>query len=243
MARSMYVHDVAGVALATSAAVVVGVTLLTSSSAASATARLDASPAAAGVGLGSDSQAARQPLTERGIRFSFDVPADRTWGRRISTGQARRGPISLNKSIMGPQSAEAVIYWTSFPDGDYADACARVLGRSVGPSVADLATAVASAPGTRLVRGPRKTRLGGRPARHVVVTVRKDVGCNPGFFYAWRDLVGGSFFPTTSPSDTIQVWIVAGRGTRLFIAAITTVQANSTLEREVEQIVESIRFG
>jgi hypothetical protein len=236
---------VPGAVLAAGAVTAVGVALLasSSSSAASATARPGASPAAATVGLVSGSHGARQTLTEKGVRFSFNVPANTGWERRISTGQAPRGPISLNKSIMGPQGAEAVIYWTSFPGGDYADPCARTLGRSVGPSVADLAAAVTSASGTRLVRGPADTRLGGRHARHVVVTVRKDVGCDPGFFYAWRDVVGGALFPTTSAGDTIRVWIVAVRGTRLFVAAITTVQADSRLEREVEQIIESIRFG
>jgi hypothetical protein len=161
----------------------------------------------------------------------------------ISTDKSAGGPISLNKSIVGPQDAEAIIYWTSFPDGDYADPCARLLARSVGPSAADLVAAVSRAPGTKLVKGPSDVTLGGHPAKHVVLTVRKKVGCDPGFFYTWRDVVGGALWPTTAAGDTIRVWIVNVDGTRLFIEAATTQQANSRLKKEVQQIVGSIRFG
>jgi hypothetical protein len=99
---------------------------------------------------------------------------------------------------------------------------------------------VSTAPGTKLVKGPLDVTLGGHPAKHVVLTVRKNVGCNPGFFYTWREVFGGAFWRTTDVGDTIRVWIVAVGGTRLFIAAATRENAN---EREVEQIVESIRFG
>ena len=85
-------------------------------------------------------------VTENGVRFSFTVPDHEQWaGQRFSsvpTNKSPGGPISLNKSIAGPQGAEGIIYWTSFPNGDYADPCARLLGRSVGRSAADLAAAV-----------------------------------------------------------------------------------------------------
>ena len=85
--------------------------------------------------------------------------------------------------------------------------------------------------------------MGERPAKHVVVTVRKDVGCDPGFFYTWRVVFGGVFWRTTEVGDTVRVWIVAVGGTRLFIAAATKPEANGMLNREVKQIVESIRFA
>jgi hypothetical protein len=157
----------------------------------------------------------------------------------IPTKESPKGPISLNKSYVGPQDAEAIIYWTSFPDGDYADLCTRLLAPSIGRSAADLAAAVATAPGTGLVKGPSDVTLGGHPAKHVVLTVRKSVGCNPGFFYTWRAVIGGAFWLATGVGDTIRVWIVPVGGTRLFIAAATREDAN---ERQVKQIVESFRF-
>jgi len=190
-----------------------------------------------------DSRVVRHAVTEGGVRFSFSVPTV-GWERfsSISTDRSAGGPISINKSIVGPQGAEAIIFWTSFPDGDYADPCARLLSPPVGSSAADLAAAVSTAPGTRLVSGPSSVTLGGRPAEHVVVTVRENVGCDPGFFYAWTDVDGGALWPTTRVGDTISVWIVDVDGTRLFIEAETTKQAVGALEQEVQQIVESISF-
>src|SRR5207342_118507 len=117
-------------------------------------------------------------LIENGVQFSFRAPT--SWERfRVATGEHPRGPISLNRSIVGPQGAEAIIYWTSFPGGDYADPCADLLAPSIGRSAAALAAAVATAPGTKLVMGPSDVTLGGHPAKHVVLKVRKNVGCDP----------------------------------------------------------------
>jgi hypothetical protein len=176
----------------------------------------------------------RHALTVEGVRFSLSVP---------TPGWDKFGSISINKSIVGPQGAEAIIYWTSFADGDYADPCVRLLSPPVGASAADLAAAVSTAPGTKLVKGPSDVALGGRPAKHVVLAVRENVGCDPGFFYAWRDVELGALWPTTGVGDTIRVWIVDVDGARLFIAAATTEQASSELEKEIQQIIRSIRFG
>ena len=160
----------------------------------------------------------------------------------ISTDKSAGGPISINKSIVGPQGAEAIIFWTSFPDGDYADPCARLLSPPVGSSAADLAAAVSTAPGTELLTGPSNVTVGGRPAKHVALTVRENVGCDPGFFYTWRDVYGGALWPTTGVGDTIRVWIVDVDGTRLFIEAETTKasrprpQAGSPADRRIDQV-------
>ncbi len=191
---------------------------------------------------------ARRVLTEAGVRFSFRVP--RGWERfkTLPTKKSPGAPISLNKSSEGAQGAEAIIYWTSFPDGDHADPCARELAPPIGRSAASLAAAVSTAPGTKLVKGPLNVSLGGYPAKHVVLTVRKYVDCDPGFFYTWREVFGGAFWRTTIVGDTIRVWIVPVRGTRffkrtrLFIAAATREDADAMLKREVEQVVGSFRF-
>ena len=148
--------------------------------------------------------------------------------------------MSLNKSAVGPQDAEAIIYWTGYPRGDHADPCARVLSPRVGGSAADLAAAVSRAPGTTLVKGPSDVSLGGYPAKHVVLKVRENAGCDPGFFYSWRPFNLGAFWLTTDVGDKIRVWIIPVNGKRLFIAAATKAGG---LEKEIQQIVESIRFG
>jgi hypothetical protein len=182
----------------------------------------------------------RHVNTADGVPFSYRVPTPH-W--------ERFGSISINKSWGGSQGAEAIIYWSSFPDGDYVDyyghearPCTRLLSPPVGPSAADLAAAVSTAPGVQLLTGPSDVRVGGNPAKYVVLAVRKDVGCDPGFFYTWHDVYGGAFWTTTPVRATMMVWIVDVDGTRLFIEAATTFSAGSLLEREIQQIVRSIRF-
>jgi hypothetical protein len=157
-------------------------------------------------------------------------------------GWERLGSISLNKSLSGPQGAGAIIFWTTFPDGVYADPCAHLLSTPVGPSAADLAAAVSTAPGAELVTGPSDVTVGGRVAKHLVLTVREDVGCGPGYFYAWHDVQSGPFWGMTDVGDTIRVWIVDMDGVRLFIGGETRKDAGPELEQEIQQIVESIRF-
>ena len=180
------------------------------------------SPTAMAQQLGS-----RHTVTENGVRFSFTV---RGWGTptkwddwakfsSIPTNKTPGGPISLNKSSGGAQDAEGIIYWTSFPNGDYADPCTRVLNPSVGRSAAALAAAVATAPGTKLVKGPSDVTLGG------------------------RDVDGGALWPRTAAGGTMRIWIVDVDGTRLFIAAATSAQANLRIKNEIYWIVQSIRFG
>lgn len=195
---------------------------------------------------GPDAAKRRYAFTENGVRFSFNV-APRPPGafhpvKSISTAKLHGGPISLNKGVYGAQDAEGIIYWTSYPDGDYADPCARLLPPSIGASAAKLSTAVSRAPGTKLVKGPSDVTLGGLPAKHVVLTIRKNVGCNPGFFFTWRAVDGGTLWTKTRVGDTIRVWIVTVNTTRLFIAAMTNEHATPDLKKEIQQVVESIRF-
>ena len=127
----------------------------------------------------------RHSLTVDGLPLSFSVPTlspDRGWARYRS--------LYISKDISASQSAEAVVYWTAFPDGDQADPCG-VLSLPIGPSIADLANAVATAPYTKVVEGPSDATVGGRPAKHVVLSVLEDLGCDPGFFYTWLYQPGG----------------------------------------------------
>lgn len=222
------------------AAAVLG--LLSPSVSRSATPRADSAAAPAVGGRVETARPARLAVTERGVRFSFRVPP--SWERfsSIRTATSPGGPISINRSIVGPQGAEAIIYWTSYPDGDYADPCARLLSPRLGRSAAALAAAVSRAPGTRLITGPSNVTLGGRPAKRLVLAVRRDVGCRPGFFYSWREVRGGALWVSTGVGNTIRVWIVQVGATRLFIAGATRAGTGRALATDVRRIVESIRF-
>ena len=172
----------------------------------------------------------RHVKIEDGVPFSFTVR---------TRGWERFGNISINKSTEGPQAAEGIIYWSTFPGGDYADyyghearPCTRLLSPPVGSSVSDLTAAVSTAPGIRLLSGPSDLAVGGYPAQHVELAVREDVGCDPGFFYAWRDVYGGALWTTTPVGTSLNLWIVDVDGTRFFISAATLPEATPTLGRD-----------
>ena len=55
--------------------------------------------------------------------------------------------------------------------------------------------------------------------------------------------VGDPRWTQTSVGDTVRAWIVAVAGKHLFIAAVTTKQADGDLDKEIGQVVESIRVG
>jgi hypothetical protein len=208
----------------------------------------------------------RVTRTVDGIRFSFRVPGN------VGDARWENGPIErtgdtadrwaspnflINRSTVGGQAGEAVVFWTVFPDGGQAAPCTKLLS-TAGRSTADLAAAVARAPGTQIVKGPRRATLGGRQAQHVVVIIRRDLGCDPGYFFTWRDQWWGAFWPGTYAGDVISMWIVGVDGTRLVIEAETKRPRSQyppaaggprvtradvlKVEREIARIVESIRF-
>jgi hypothetical protein len=186
----------------------------------------------------------RRELTIGGVPFSFRVP---------TRGWEAFGDISINKSIVGPQSAEAIIYWTTIP-GDYANPCPDVFGWPVPSSsrpfgagigartVGELAAEVATAPGTELLAGPSNVIVSGRRAKRVGLLVHQDLGCDPGYFFIWHDMEAGALWPATEVGDTLSLWVVDARETPIVIAALTSEQATRGLRQEVGKIVRSIRF-
>jgi hypothetical protein len=205
--------------------------------------------------------------TVDGVRFSLNVsktgwengPAERV--RSGNDPEFRTHSLLISKSTVGGQRAEAVIFWTTFPAGGEAAPCSAVVNPAIGGSTAALARAMARAPGTKLVKGPTRVTIGGRPATRVVLSVREDLGCDPGFFFTWPhdwDAFGwGAFWLDTNVGDTMSLWIVDVDGRRLVIEAevrqpdsqgyplgfqVTRADVLK-VEAEIETIVESIRFA
>ena len=178
------------------------------------------------------SKRCRRELTVGRVPFSFRVP---------TPGWEAFGDISINKSIVGPQGAEAIIYWTTIP-GDYANPCVDVLGMPVPRTVGELAAEVAEAPGTEVLAGPWNVRVGGHSGKHVALVVREDLGCDPGYFFIWHDMEAGALWPATEVDHTISVWLVDVGKTPIFIAAVTSEEATEQLHQEIGMIIRSIRF-
>jgi Tol biopolymer transport system component len=181
--------------------------------------------------------------TVEGVTFSLRT--DRSWApgpiTKLPDGGFRLGHLLISKSIVGPQGAEAVIFWTGVSGGPLAEPCGYWPDAPVSSSA--VAAAVATARGTELVSGPTDVTVGGFPAKRVVVTTRLETTCDPGFFFSWPSQCWGPCWTEMSIGSEIQVWIVDVEGTRLFFEAATTPQADSDLKQEIQQIVGSIRFG
>jgi hypothetical protein len=174
----------------------------------------------------------RHGLTVDGFRFSFDI--------RRSSWEPYRG-YQISTSVRGPQGAEGVIFWAGFPDGLEADPCG-LLAQDVGLTTDLVAEAVATTPGTEVISAPSSVVLGGRPATHVVVAIREDLGCDPGYFYNWKAKTGGAMWDMSVRGDTYKVWIVDVDGRLLFVGAATHADAGTRLEQEMDELVGSIEF-
>jgi hypothetical protein len=199
-----------------------------------------ATPSPSPVATPSASSDLTYSLNVDGVPFSIQLPAP--WlGNEWETYES----VLVSKSIAGPQGAEAVVYWAGFPDGRDADPC--INGPLEQWNRATVAAYIELASGTELVTAPRETTVGGYPATYVEVVVRKDMGCDPGFFYNWKAQTGGAMWTETLPGDSIQVWLVQVGDRLLFIAgemhqgAITDT-GRARLRQEIQQIIDSIRF-
>jgi hypothetical protein len=197
----------------------------------------------------SDFVLGRHAVTVDGVRFSFEIQASGWEPGNADHPERPYAYRSLNKSLQEGQAAEAIIYWVAFPDGAYADRCQGLQGLPADASAADVVDAVSNAPGTALVTGPSDVTIGGYPASHVVVSVVDELGCDPGYFYAWvlADLRGASWTQTLA-GDTIRVWVVEVGDITIFIAgeSMTAIHSfpeqQATLDREIDDIVNSIQF-
>jgi hypothetical protein len=169
------------------------------------------------------------------INFSFEMPPD--W-----EGFDSEFPNYISRSVTGPQGAEGQVMWAAYRStGRFASECAYLRNLDTAATVAALTEAVASVPGTDVL-SRSDASVGGRTATKVVLFVRDDVGCDPGFFFNYPNQYGGALWPETMPGDTVRVWIVDGGPRLLVIEGKTHPVISSTLEEQIQAIVDSIRF-
>jgi hypothetical protein len=170
-------------------------------------------------------------MTLSGVPFTFELLTD---------GWISNGEFGIDKGHQDTSDSAGFIFWIeSAPNGVYADPCAGV-GRLWTGGPAELAAAVSTVPGLELISGPSDVTVGGRPAKHVVVTVPDDIGCSPNDFYLWEADGLGRY--ATALSSTIYVWIIDVGGTLVWIDGETYAGSGPQAEQEVRQIVDSIQF-
>jgi hypothetical protein len=193
-----------------------------------------------------DMAAGRAEASVGGIDFSFEIP--RTGPG--TTGWISNGVFAVAKSDgNGRRSDErgaAGILW-AVPADRYLRPCEAVPEFTDGLTLSDRAEAV-----TRLatdavaMAGPTDAAIGGHPAKLVVITLGENAGCAPGFLFTWPSSAYGHIagpLGRIGPGDTVGVWLVDVDGATLVIEAVTASGASPTLERELQQIVDSIRFA
>jgi hypothetical protein len=184
-------------------------------------------------------------LDVAGVRFSIRVPSS------VEGEWYREGQTSLNATIDG-EDATAIIYWAGYPFDPYASHCFRTRPLPEDASIGELADAVAGARGTDLITGPRDVTVGGRPAKYTEVTVREDVGCDPGFFFTWVPFQFGPLWTASAVGDTLSSWVVDLDGQVLFVAAETHAKATggvalsdahrAKLDQEIHELIDSVQF-
>jgi hypothetical protein len=183
----------------------------------------------------------RHAFSQNGIGFSLEF-ASSGWA---SSGVVVADGGHLTKGFAQNKDAAWMLLWGI--DGVYADPCGKITGPPLSASADDLASAVATLPGAELVSGPEDVTLGGHRATHVAITIPDDIACAPSDFFLWYDASGcdgdtpcGRW--VSALGETNHVWIFEVDGKHVWIEAETYRGASPELEREVQQIVESIRF-
>jgi hypothetical protein len=109
----------------------------------------------------------------------------------------------------------------------------------VGPTVDDLAAAIASIPGLDATT-PTSVTFAGYPARYLETSVGESIACPPSEFMLFVDPFGGIGFFTDS--DISDYWIVDVGGERILVMATRYPEISSLDEAELQEIVDSIRF-
>ncbi len=184
-------------------------------------------------------------LDVAGTRFSIRAPAS------VPGAWYREGQTSIDAELDG-LDAEAIVYWAGYPFDPYAAPCFETAALPESASIDEIADAVAGARGTDLLAGPSDATVGGRPAKYTQVTVREDIGCDPGFFFTWIPFELGPAWTTSEVGDTISSWVVDLDGRVLFMAAevrehtasgvALTDALRAELDREITEIIDSVQF-
>jgi hypothetical protein len=164
----------------------------------------------------------------------------------LATGDwTSNGSFGIDKGVADtgdllPDGA-GFIFWNDPPIGVFADPCAGAKSPPAGSS-ADLTAAVAAIPGTDLVSGPTDVTVGGHPAKHVVITIREDIGCPPTSFFLWYGAAPGNERFASDTDSTISVWAIDVDGSIVWIDGETYAGAGPAPGQEIQQIIDSIVF-
>jgi hypothetical protein len=122
----------------------------------------------------------------------------------------------------------------------FEDPCQPVSSRPFGPSVEDLATALASVSGTTATP-PVAARLGGYPGQSLDLVVNADLACEPASFHLWSGPGNVRRF-VQAPGQTLRLWILDVEGQRVLVQADWVPGASATKVAELLEVAASASF-
>ena len=166
-----------------------------------------------------------------GVSFSLAVPA---------SGWSSDGSHGIGKGITDETYKGGLILWNGATDGIFTVPCDEKRATPVVSSAANLAEAIAKVPGTTAT-GPSDVTVGGFPAKLVVVKIPDVAACKANDFFLWWSLKQTGRYATELGS-TIKVWIVDVNGTLLQMDGEFLKGSGPEVEKEMQQIVDSIQF-
>jgi hypothetical protein len=172
-------------------------------------------------------------MTRNGLRLSVTLA---TSGWESSQG------FFFDKSVGITAEGASLLFWDANPIGVFSDPCTQKKAPPAGPSIADLAAAVTTIPGTELVSGPADVAVDGHPAKYVVITVAEGAACDATSFYLWHAASDEQARYISQLGATMRVWIIDVDGTIVWIDGETYKGAGPGPGQEIQQIIDSIQF-
>jgi hypothetical protein len=171
------------------------------------------------------------------LRVVYDIPAE-GWSNWI--GAAKFGPNDGHVAV----SITTVVNLVTNGCKDHLAA-----DPPVGPSVDDLATALAELPPFEVTTAPEDVTIFGYSGKHLELTV-PDMSfdrCDAGDLRSWiapMDTAepGDAFYGYTGPGYTEEFWILDVNGTRLMISAGTSPGSPAADLAEREDVLDSIQI-
>jgi hypothetical protein len=106
-----------------------------------------------------------------------------------------------------------------------------------------MAAAITTIPGIDVVTPPTAVTVGGKPAQFVAIKIPENLPCQEDHFYLWYDSAHEDQARYASQEgQTIRTWITDVDGKRVQIDGETFKDATPAIEREVQQVIDSIQF-
>jgi hypothetical protein len=146
--------------------------------------------------------------------------------------------FAIHKGSQTDPGMVGIAYWTA--DTVFADPCGHVpQNPAVGPSVAELAQALADLPSTSASE-PVPTTFAGYPGKYLELTIATDLPCHPNGFAMWGRSRALRYAQLAGELD--RLWILDVAGERV-IVDVESQRATTTADREeLDRVVATIRF-